>query len=192
MKTLPLLLGIVIAATAQAEPLRLILVPQQLTVPRQSSPTKFDLFLYNAGSAAQTVPSLEQFRASYEVRYHAKSDSKSRTDIRVFSHPIKDHTLKARGVDHAVIEIDLLPEDGDYIELKVEVGHDKRALTSNPVLLLCSPPNAAPMKPVGGTQSSNQAMQRTAGRSAFSLPMTSTFNLQPHALSPAVADLGPR
>ena len=36
---------------------------------------------------------------------------------------------------------------------------------------------------------SNQAMQRTAGRSAFTLLMTSTFNLQPHAPSPAVADL---
>jgi hypothetical protein len=38
-------------------------------------------------------------------------------------------------------------------------------------------------------QRPNQAMQRTAGRSAFSLQMTSTFNQQPHAPSPAVADL---
>jgi hypothetical protein len=38
----------------------------------------------------------------------------------------------------------------------------------------------------------NQAMQRTAGRSEFWLSMTSTFNLQPRALSPAVADLGSR
>ena len=38
-------------------------------------------------------------------------------------------------------------------------------------------------------QKPNQAMQRTAGRSAFPLPMTSTFDLQPHAPSPAVADL---
>ena len=37
---------------------------------------------------------------------------------------------------------------------------------------------------------SNQAMQRTAGRSAFQLSMIYTFNLQPHAPSPAVADLG--
>jgi hypothetical protein len=35
----------------------------------------------------------------------------------------------------------------------------------------------------------NQAMQRTVGRSAFPLSMTSTFNPQPHAPSPAVADL---
>ena len=35
----------------------------------------------------------------------------------------------------------------------------------------------------------NQAMQRTAGRSAFSSSMTSSFNPQPHAPSPAVADL---
>ncbi len=38
-------------------------------------------------------------------------------------------------------------------------------------------------------EASNQAMQRTAGRSAFSLPMTRTFYSQPHTLSPAVADL---
>ena len=35
----------------------------------------------------------------------------------------------------------------------------------------------------------NQAIQRTAGRAAFPLSMTSTFNLQRRALSPAVADL---
>jgi len=35
----------------------------------------------------------------------------------------------------------------------------------------------------------NQAMQRTAGRSAFPLLTTSTFNLQRRAPSPAVADL---
>jgi membrane protease YdiL (CAAX protease family) len=38
----------------------------------------------------------------------------------------------------------------------------------------------------------NQAMQQTAGRSAFPLSMTSTSNLQPHAPSPTVADLGSR
>jgi hypothetical protein len=41
-------------------------------------------------------------------------------------------------------------------------------------------------------RTSNQAMQPTAGRSAFPLSMTSTSNLQPHAPSPAVADLGSR
>jgi membrane protease YdiL (CAAX protease family) len=35
----------------------------------------------------------------------------------------------------------------------------------------------------------NQAMQQTAGRSAFRLSMTSTSNLQPQAPSPTVADL---
>jgi hypothetical protein len=41
-------------------------------------------------------------------------------------------------------------------------------------------------------QRPNQAMQRTAGRSAFPPSMTSTFNQQRRALSPAVADLGSR
>jgi hypothetical protein len=39
---------------------------------------------------------------------------------------------------------------------------------------------------------SNHAIQRTAGRSAFQLSMTSTFNPQPRTLSPAVADLRSR
>ena len=38
----------------------------------------------------------------------------------------------------------------------------------------------------------NQAMQRTAGRSALPLSMTSSFIQQPRSLSPAVADLGSR
>ena len=41
-------------------------------------------------------------------------------------------------------------------------------------------------------QSSNQTMQRTAGRSAFELSMTAILNLQRRSLSPAVADLGSR
>jgi hypothetical protein len=38
-------------------------------------------------------------------------------------------------------------------------------------------------------KASNQAMQRTAGRSVFPLSMTSTSNPQPRSPSPAVADL---
>lgn len=41
-------------------------------------------------------------------------------------------------------------------------------------------------------EASNQAMQRTVGRFAFPLSMTSTSNQQPPAPSPAVADLGSR
>jgi hypothetical protein len=51
--------------------------------------------------------------------------------------------LEPKGVDHTVVEIDLSPEDGDYVELRVQVAHDEHALTSNTVLLLCSPTNAA-------------------------------------------------
>ena len=155
MKALFILLSVIVVAATRAESLRLILVPQRVVIPRQLHPTKFDLFLYNAGRTARTVPSLEEFRALYTVRYHTRSASKSKADIRAFSYPIKDHILKAQGVDHSVIEIDFSPEDGDYVELRVEVGHDERALTSNPVLLLCSPPNASAAESVRGTQSSN-------------------------------------
>lgn len=54
--------------------------------------------------------------------------------------------LKAGRVDHAAIDIDLSFEEGDYVELRVEIGHDERTLTSNSVLLLCSP-NALPAEP---------------------------------------------
>jgi hypothetical protein len=147
MKALSLLLSVIIVATARAEPLRLILVPQQVTVPRQPSAAKFDLFLYNAGSAARTVPSLEQFRALYTIRYHTKSDSQSRAEIRAFNHSIKDHSLKAQGIDHTLIELDLSPEDSDYLELYVQIGHDERTLTSNTVLLRCSPTTAPGTQP---------------------------------------------
>jgi hypothetical protein len=144
MKALFTLLAVVFVATAHAEPLRLILVPQQIVVPPGVSAMKFDVFLYNPGKSARTVPSLEEFRAFYTTRRHTNSDSKSGTEIRAFSHPIKDHTLKAQSVDHTVIAIDLSSENGDYIELRVEIGHDERTLTSNLVLLLCSQVTALP------------------------------------------------
>ena len=147
MKMLFLLLGIMLAPSARAQSLRLILVPQHIEVSRSASGMKFDLFLYNAGTSPQTVPSLEEFRAFYTTYHHANSDSKSGTEIRAFNHPIKDHTLKAQRVDHAIIEIDLSSEDGDYIELRVAIGHDERTLTSNSVVLLCSPVKPSSAEP---------------------------------------------
>lgn len=142
MKAVCLLLGIILVAPVAAEPLRLILAPQQVVVSRGAVPTKFDLFLYNGGKSTATVPSLEQFRAFYTVHRRASSDEKSGTELRAFSHPIKDRTLKPQNFDHTVIEIDLSAEDGDYIELRVEIGHDERALTSNSVLMRWLPASA--------------------------------------------------
>ena len=147
MKALCLLLGIILVAPAAAEPLRLILAPQQVVVSRGAASTKFDLFLYNGGKSAATVPSLEQFRAFYTVYRRAASEEKPGTELRAFSQPIKDHTLKAQRFDHTVIEIDLSGEDGDYIELRVEIGHDERVLTSNSVLMRWLPDNAPAANP---------------------------------------------
>ena len=150
MKTLSLLIGIILVATARADSLRFILVPQQIVVSPSATPMKFDLLLYNAGDSARRVPSLEEFRALYTVRHHMSSDSKSGTDVRTFSHPIKDHTLKAKRVDHTVVEIDLSSERGDYIELYVQIGHGERTLTSNSVLLLLAvnaPPELLKLAP---------------------------------------------
>jgi hypothetical protein len=139
MKSVALLLSIILLATADAEPLRLILVPQQTVLSKGASAAKFDLFLYNGGDSAKRVPSLESFRALWVVRHHAKSDTRSGAEARAFSQSIKDHTLQAHRVDHTVIDIDLSSEDGDYIELSVEIGHDEHTLTSNSVLLLLAP-----------------------------------------------------
>jgi hypothetical protein len=145
MKKLSLLFSVILVATATAESLRLVLVPQQIVVSGGASPMKFDLYLYNATNSAQMVPSLESFRALYVVRSHTNSEPKLESYWRKFSQPIKDHTLKAQRVDHTVIEIDLSSEDADYIELRIEIG-DQPTLTSNTVLLLCSPVSASPVE----------------------------------------------
>jgi hypothetical protein len=137
MKTLSVLLSFILAATANAHSLRLIVVSQETLVPVDGSPMKFDLYLYNDGSTAEIVPSLEMFRATYAVRSCLRGDTNvERNDLRTFSHPIKDHSLKAQQVDHTVIEIDISPEGGDYVELSIEIG-DKRILRSNSLILLC-------------------------------------------------------
>jgi hypothetical protein len=147
-----LLLSMTFLSPASAQSLRLILVPQQITASRETS-SKFDLFLYNAGKSPQTVPSLEEFRALYVVRRHTNSDEKRGTQLSAFSNPIKDHRLKAGGVDSTVIEIDLSAEDGEYIELHVEIGHDDHTLTSNPVLLLCPTMNVPTVEPASSPKS---------------------------------------
>lgn len=144
MKCFTLIFSIVLAAVARAESLRLILVPEQIIISSDVSPVKFDLFLYNAGDSVRTVPALEQFRAFYTLRAHDNSTLKSGTDVRAFSHRIKDHALKARGANHASIEIDLPAERWDYIEVHVQIGHDERALTSNSVVLLNASANSTP------------------------------------------------
>jgi len=148
MKSVGLLLSIVFLATANAEPLRLFLVPQQIVLPNDASAAKFDLFLYNSGDSAQVVPSLESFRALWVLRRHGNSDVKHGAEAHAFSQSIKNHILKGRRVDHTVIDIDLSSEDGDYVELSVEIGHDEHSLTSNSVLLLL----ARPPKPVTSPQ----------------------------------------
>jgi hypothetical protein len=143
-----LLLSIIFLATAKAEPLRLILVPQQIMLSSGASAAKFDLFLYNSGDSAQVVPPLESFRALWVLRRHGNPDVKHGAEAHAFSQSIKNHTLKAHRVDHTVIDIDLSSDDGDYVELSVEIGHDEHTLTSNSVLLLL----AAPIKPVTSPQ----------------------------------------
>lgn len=147
MKRLSLMLSIILVATAPAQSLRLILVPEQILVSHGASSKKFDLFLYNAGKSAQAVPSLESFRAFYVVRERTNSGERPGSELRVFSQTIRDHMLKAGRVDHTAIDIDLSLEEGDYVELRVEIGNGERTLTSNSVLLLCSPMNSPPAEP---------------------------------------------
>ena len=136
MKAFSILLSLCLATTTSAESLRLILVPQQLVAARDGSPTKFDVYLYNDGDTTRTVPSLDSFRALYTVRRHASSDTKSESYSRKFSHPIKDHLLQAHRVDHATIDVSFAVEEGDFVEVHLEIG-DKQVLTSNSLLLFC-------------------------------------------------------
>jgi hypothetical protein len=139
MKAFCILLSLCLVTTASSESLRLILVPQQLVAAKDGSTTKFDVYLYNDSDKPQTVPSLESFRALYTVRRHGDSDTKSESYSRKFSHPIKDHVLQAHRVDHATIDVSLTLDDGDFLEVHLEIG-DKELLTSNSVLLLCRQP----------------------------------------------------
>jgi hypothetical protein len=66
--------------------------------------------------------------------------------------------------------IDILPEEFQVHESSPDISLYRRVDVKPP-------------------QASNQAMQRTAGRSAFTLSLTSTFNRKRRAPSPAVADL---
>lgn len=136
MKTFCILLSLCLVTTASSESLRLILVPQQLVVAKDGSTTKFDAYLYNDSDKTQTVPSLESFRALYTVRRHGSSDAKSESYSRKFSHPIKDHLLQAHRVDYATIDVSFAVDDGDFVEVHIEIG-DKQVLTSNSLLLFC-------------------------------------------------------
>ncbi len=91
------------------------------------------------------------------------------------------------GGEVLVIHYNTVERAGSWVMRIVDIAPDAIRLRGDDggdVLMLRS---AAPPP-----KASNQAMQRTAGRSAFPLAMTSTFNPQPRAPSPAVADLGSR
>ena len=81
------------------------------------------------------------------------------------------------------------------ISFKAQLGSDLKIYllppsVSAPAAHLPAQPKGFPLR--AATQRSNQAMQRTVGRAALKLSMTSTFNRQPNTPSPAVADLGSR
>jgi hypothetical protein len=136
MNRILIFLTIAFTATSDADSLRLFVVSQKPLIPADGSPTKLDLFLYNDGSTARMVPSLEMFRATYVAYSFGNAANAEKNDMRSFSHPIKDHSLKAHGFDHTVIDVDISSEEGDYVELWIEIG-DKPILRSNSLMLLC-------------------------------------------------------
>ena len=138
MKIFYALISLILATTAVADPLRLILVPQQVVISHDAE-TKFDVYLYNDSDSAVSVPSLESFRALYTIRSEGTDDARVESDFRKFSQPIKEHVLKAHRVDHTIITIQFSPGDGDYLELSIEVG-SKRTLRSNSVIMLAHQP----------------------------------------------------
>lgn len=134
MKWLMTIISLVMVMTASGQSLHLILVPQQTTV-LPDRPSKFDIYLFNDGTKAAKVPSLEEFTATYILRRQTgEEDPAVTTSGRIFSHPLKGHTLEANRVDHAVVEMSFEAKIGDLVELQIEVG-DKPTLKSNSVLL---------------------------------------------------------
>lgn len=134
MTWLMTVISLVMVMTASGQSLHLILVPQQTTVLRDG-PSKFDIYLFNDGTKAAKVPSLEEFTAIYILRRQTGEEEPAvTTSGRIFSHPLKGHTLEANRVDHAVVEISFEAKIGDLVELQIEVG-DKPTLKSNSVLL---------------------------------------------------------
>lgn len=136
MKRLMAIFSLAFAVTANAQSLHLILVPQQTTVSKDT-PSKFDLYLFNDGTKAAKVPSLEEFTATYILRRQTGEEEPAvTTSGRIFSHPLKGHTLEAKHVDHAVVEMSFEAKVGDLVELQIEIG-EKPTLKSNSVLLYC-------------------------------------------------------
>jgi hypothetical protein len=77
--------------------------------------------------------------------------------------------------------LDTLPETLTFVVKQKQYGADD---TNDAIIT-----DTIEFKRASFNMSSNRAMQRTAGRSPFSLSMTSTLNVQRRAPSPAVADL---
>lgn len=134
MRWLITIISLVIATVASGQSLRLILVPQQTTV-LPDRPSKFDIYLFNDGTKATKVPSLQEFTATYTLRRQTGEEEPAvTTSSRIFSHPLKGHSLAANRFHHAVVEISIEANIGDLVELHIEVG-DKPALKTNSVLL---------------------------------------------------------
>lgn len=136
MNKLVILALITLTATTSAEPLRLILVPQQVAISASGAPTKFDAYLFNDSKTAQNVPSLETWTIIYGFRAGESSDGKFESFTRKFPLPIKNHLLKPQRCDHTVIEVDIEPRDCDFAEFYIELGSNE-VLRSNRVVLLC-------------------------------------------------------
>ncbi len=85
--------------------------------------------------------------------------------------------------------VSLIPQDGYVIRVEMSSHHtyvDEMFRVRSAFNSLVA--SARPLMP----SSSNQAVQRTTGRSALQLRAASNLSQQPRALSPAVADLVPR
>lgn len=136
MSKLVLLAIIISTAATSAEPLRLILVPQQLAIPHTGASTKFDAYLFNDSKTAQSVPSLETWTIVYGFRPDKTDGGSFESITRKFPRPIENHLLKAKRFDRIAIEVDIKPHDCDFVEFYIEVGSTP-VIRSKPVILSC-------------------------------------------------------
>jgi hypothetical protein len=145
-----------------------------LSLARSTQPYKMAMLAVTADSrvtAALGTPVVDRFLVT--GHFHVNGPSGRAEFALPIKGPIERATIYAVAVKSAGY--------WTFEELSVVVGRPPHERID----LLHEPTSSRMTKP-------NQTMQRTAGRSAFPLSMTSTFDPQPHAPSPAVADLVPR
>ena len=134
-----LLLGLLVfglsIAVAQGKEHLLLVAPRPNIVPGKS--VVVDVYLYNEGSKAVKLPSLEFVEAEWLLDDTTGNRlGRSGGSSRITGFKIRDDLVPAGAVLHRSIELDVKAEAGDVVTVKVTLG-TQRTVQSNDLLLYC-------------------------------------------------------